>query len=60
MFPFTPARPFRASCRHEKGQTMVEYAVVLAVITAGAVAIFTSLSGGIEQAVNRAVVLLPG
>jgi Flp pilus assembly pilin Flp len=59
MFPFSPAGLFRAIRRHEEGQTMAEYGVVLAVITAGAVAIFTSLSGGIEQAVNRVVSLLP-
>jgi Flp pilus assembly pilin Flp len=43
----------------EEGQTMAEYGVVLAVITIGAVAIFTTLSGGITAAVNRAFGLLP-
>ena len=32
----------------EDGQTMAEYAVVLAVITVATVAVFTALSGGIS------------
>jgi Flp pilus assembly pilin Flp len=43
----------------EEGQTMAEYGVVLAVITIGAVAVFTALSGGITGAVNRVIGLLP-
>ena len=48
----TPGKP-------EEGQTMAEYGVVLAVITIGAVAVFTALSGGISGALNRVVSLLP-
>ena len=43
----------------EDGQTMAEYGVVLAVVTIGAVAVFTALSGGITNAVNRVISLLP-
>jgi Flp pilus assembly pilin Flp len=43
----------------EEGQTMAEYGVVLAVLTIGAVAVFTALSGGIEGALNRVIGLLP-
>ena len=50
---------FRASCKREHGQTMAEYGVVLAVITIGAVGVFTALSGGISGALNRVVGLLP-
>ena len=43
----------------EDGQTMAEYGVVLAVITIGAVAVFTALSGGITGAINKVIGLLP-
>jgi Flp pilus assembly pilin Flp len=43
---------FRA---REEGQTMVEYAVVLGVITIAIVATFASLSGGISSAVTAIV-----
>ena len=39
--------------KREEGQTMAEYGVVLAVITVGAVAAFTALSGGITGAIDR-------
>jgi len=42
------------SClRPERGQTMAEYAVVLAVITVATVAVFTALSGGIQGAISN-------
>jgi Flp pilus assembly pilin Flp len=50
---------FRSLPRREEGQTMAEYGVVLAVITIGAVAAFTALSGGIAGAINRAIALIP-
>jgi Flp pilus assembly pilin Flp len=49
----------RASMRREEGQTMAEYGVVLAVITVGAVAVFTALSGGITGAISRVIGYLP-
>jgi Flp pilus assembly pilin Flp len=49
----------RANWRREDGQTMAEYGVVLAVITIGAVAVFTALSGGISGALNRVIGFLP-
>jgi Flp pilus assembly pilin Flp len=49
----------RTNWKREEGQTMAEYGVVLAVITIGAVAVFTALSGGISGALNRVVGLLP-
>ncbi len=49
----------RANWKKEDGQTMAEYGVVLAVITIGAVAVFTALSGGITGAINRVIGLLP-
>ena len=49
----------RAKWKKEDGQTMAEYGVVLAVITIGAVAAFTALSGGITGAINRVIGLLP-
>jgi len=39
--------------RNDEGQTMAEYAVVLAVITVATVAVFTALSGGISGALNN-------
>ena len=41
--------------RNDEGQTMAEYAVVLAVITVATVAVFTALSGGISGAVNNVI-----
>jgi Flp pilus assembly pilin Flp len=43
----------------EEGQTMAEYGVVLAVITIGAVGVFTALSGGISGALTKVTALLP-
>jgi Flp pilus assembly pilin Flp len=44
-----------ALTRKEEGQTMAEYAVVLAVITVATVAVFTALSGGISGALNNTI-----
>ena len=38
--------------RQERGQTMAEYGIVLAVVTIAAVGVFTALSGGIQGAIN--------
>ena len=43
----------RALIAREEGQTMAEYAVVLAVITVATVAVFTALSGGISGAITK-------
>jgi Flp pilus assembly pilin Flp len=51
---------FRASCKHDDGQTMAEYGVVLAVITVASVAVFTALSGGVQGSINRVIGLFPG
>ena len=45
--------------KKDQGQTMAEYGVVLAVITIGAVAVFTALSGGISGAITKVTALLP-
>ncbi len=39
--------------KREEGQTMAEYAVVLAVITVATVAVFTTLAGGISAAITK-------
>ena len=49
----------RTHWKREEGQTMAEYGVVLAVITIGAVGVFTLLSGGITGAINKVISLLP-
>jgi Flp pilus assembly pilin Flp len=49
----------RQNWRKEEGQTMAEYGVVLAVITIGAIAAFTALSGGVTKAINNVTSLLP-
>jgi Flp pilus assembly pilin Flp len=49
----------RTHWRKEEGQTMAEYGVVLAVITIGAVAVFTALSGGISASIGKVTKLLP-
>ena len=49
----------RTHWKKEEGQTMAEYGVVLAVITIGAIAAFTALSGGVKNAINNVTGLLP-
>ena len=49
-----------ASCKREDGQTMVEYGLVLAVITVGTIAVFTALSAPIAGAIKRVIGLIPG
>ena len=44
---------FKTARKREEGQTMAEYAVVLAVITVATVAVFTALSGGISGAITK-------
>jgi Flp pilus assembly pilin Flp len=46
--------------RREEGQTMAEYAVILAVIVLAVVVAITALSGGITEAINNIVEVLPG
>jgi Flp pilus assembly pilin Flp len=43
----------------EDGQTMAEYGVVLAVITAACLLVFGYLSGGIQAAIQQVVDVLP-
>jgi Flp pilus assembly pilin Flp len=54
---FTVARAFfvekLGKVAGEKGQTMAEYAVVLAVITIGIVVALIALSGGINKALDN-------
>ena len=49
----------RHNWKKEEGQTMAEYGVVLAVITIGAVGVFTALSGGISASLTKVTSLLP-
>lgn len=44
----------------EEGQTMAEYAVVLAVITVIVIVALTALSGGIGAALDRITAVLGG
>ena len=44
--------------QREDGQTMAEYAVVLAVITVLCVAAFTALSGAVQQAIRDVIPFL--
>jgi Flp pilus assembly pilin Flp len=50
----------RTYLQRNEGQTMAEYGVVLAVITIGAVGVFTLLAGGITNAINEVISHLPG
>jgi Flp pilus assembly pilin Flp len=49
----------RTNWRKEEGQTMAEYAVVLAVITIATVLVFQTLSGGIQKSLNKVIAILP-
>ena len=46
------AELLKSARKREEGQTMAEYAVVLAVITVATVAVFVALSGGISNAIT--------
>ncbi len=59
MLTLSDLRDLLPLLRKEEGQTMAEYGVVLAVITIGAVAAFTALSGGVKGAINQVTALLP-
>ena len=49
----------QARLTEERGQTMAEYAVVLAVITVVIVGALTALAGGIGSALSSVAGLLP-
>ena len=59
MLTFSELRDLLLLLRKEEAQTMAEYGIVLAVLTIGAVALLTALSGGITNAVNTVTGLLP-
>jgi Flp pilus assembly pilin Flp len=48
-----------ARLREERGQTMAEYAVVLAVITVVIVVALTALAGGISNSLDAVTGILP-
>ena len=52
------AELLKSARKREEGQTMAEYAVVLAVITVATVGVFTALSGGISGAINNVTGIL--
>ena len=45
--------------RNEEGQTMAEYAIVLAVITVGVLLALQFLNGGIVRGINKVGSILP-
>ena len=47
-----------AEVKNEEGQTMAEYGVVLAVITAGVILAIGTLSGAIGDALDRVTAML--
>lgn len=47
------------SLRAADGQTMAEYAVILAVIAIGVIVAITALSGGIGNAIDKVTDILP-
>ena len=49
----------RPSRKREIGQTVVEYEVVITVITVSVMALFVILSGGVVRAIDRAAGLIP-
>jgi Flp pilus assembly pilin Flp len=58
---FVHAQAFAASLRtREEGQTMAEYGVILAVITAAIVATLVLLSGAINNLLNSVISILGG
>jgi Flp pilus assembly pilin Flp len=45
--------------REDGGQTMAEYAVILAVVAIGVIVAITALSGGIGNAIDKVTDILP-
>lgn len=63
LFAFTQASAagkLHALRRHEDGQTMAEYGVILALITLAVLASMTLLSDSIRSAFENVAGLLPG
>ena len=63
LFAFTQAfadGKLNALRRHEEGQTMAEYGVVLAVITLAVVAAISLLSDNVRNAIEQVAGVLPG
>jgi Flp pilus assembly pilin Flp len=56
VFKFIP-QP--VALTREDGQTMAEYAVILAVIAIGVIVAITALSGGISDAIDKVTSVLP-
>lgn len=50
----------RTWARSQSGQTMAEYAVILAVIAVGVIIAITALSGGIGDAIDKVTGALGG
>ena len=48
-----------ALLRRESGQTMTEYALIVAVIAVAAIAALTALNSGVSSAIARVVSALP-
>jgi Flp pilus assembly pilin Flp len=62
LFAFTQAfadKTVATLRRHEEGQTMAEYGVVLAVITLAVVAAITLLSTNVQTAIEQVAGVLP-
>ena len=49
-----------ARCREERGQTMAEYGVVLAVITLAVIGAITLLSDNVRNAIENVAGIMPG
>jgi Flp pilus assembly pilin Flp len=49
----------RAFARQESGQTMTEYALIIAVVAIAAVAALGALNSGVSSAITRVVSALP-
>jgi Flp pilus assembly pilin Flp len=62
LFALTQAFPGKLNAlrRHEDGQTMAEYGVVLAVMTLAVLASMTLLSDNVRSAFESIAALLPG
>jgi pilus assembly protein Flp/PilA len=58
LYTYLRAR-IASGIKSEKGQTMAEYGVVLAVIALAVVVALTALSGGISNAINNVRQKLP-
>jgi pilus assembly protein Flp/PilA len=58
LYSYITALPARLDIRNETGQTLVEYALIIALVAILCIGALTALSGGISSELNKVVTSL--